>query len=1188
MFLKSIEIRGFKSFADKTELNLKKGITGVVGPNGSGKSNVSDAVRWVLGEQSVKSLRGAKMEDIIFAGTEFRKPLGVAQVSLVLDNEQGDLKIQYSQVKITRRLYRSGESDYFINNSKCRLKDIQELFMDTGIGKEGYSIIGQGKIDAILSGKSEERRALLEEAAGIVKFKTRKEDAEKKLENTKENLVRIVDILNTYEERLEPLRIEMEKAKKFLDLANELKNKDLALTINTVGNIDDKISTLADSNKINNELIDKYKHEQSMLKENLNDQKDFLEQYDMKTKTNRESYYKSKENINNICNHIKIIEEKINNLNSLIVSNEKETENLNIELLNLNTKKSELSKEIEFMEGENKGFISSIDSIDKEIKEIESDMEEKVKNNIELNNELNALIQKINDNNQYRDSSHREVKIFKEKIESICVSIENMHNSLKINNTTKRALENQGETILYEISKLEEMIKSITQKLGSLRTKLKNEENKNKKKEIELNKEEQRLNLLLDLENQHEGYSKTTKLLMEHIKKGLVGEKGICNVLGDIIEVDEKYEKAIEISLGSSISNIITSHEDQAKSLIEYLKDKKLGRATFLPLNIIKERSLSSIGILQRQSGFVGSASSLVKCKDEFRKAIEFTLGNIIIAQDMNEAIKIAKIINYSNRIVTLSGDVVNVGGSLTGGSTYAKGSNIISRKREINTCEINIKNIRVELKNTSENLDKYNNELIELDEKNLNFKEEVHSKNIDYVKLKEKINSLCDEENRCNELIKNYNDELAEANSKINFFKNNLKNTEKEILSLESSKEQLMHKISLGEQNLKVYNKGIESKKELLFNFKLELAKITENLYNKKETLKTIVKTLEDKSNKIKELESEKDKNSLEIETFKGEIVNGNEKLNLLNNDIKLLEEGFIIEEQESLSIKEKIKNIESNLEQTLLEQEKIEKDKGKIMVQLTRLETEKNGIMDKLNEEYKITYAEALDYKNEDLDYNNTKKEIETLKQSINDLGIVNVGAIEEYKEVKSKYSFMKEQQLDLEQSKKEIMEMIEEMTFKMKKVFRENFDILNEYFHETFKELFKGGRASLILTEGDELSGKIEINVQPPGKKLQNINLMSGGEKVLSAIALLFSILKMKPTPFCILDEIEAALDDANVARYAEFLKKFSDRIQFIVITHRKGTMEVSHALYGVTMEEKGISKVVSVNLNKNINI
>lgn len=1188
MFLKSIEIRGFKSFADKTELNLKKGITGVVGPNGSGKSNVSDAVRWVLGEQSVKSLRGAKMEDIIFAGTEFRKPLGVSQVSLVLDNEQGDLKIQYSQVKITRRLYRSGESDYFINNSKCRLKDIQELFMDTGIGKEGYSIIGQGKIDAILSGKPEERRSLLEEAAGIVKFKTRKEEAEKKLANTKENLVRIVDILNTYEDRLEPLKIEMEKAKRFLDLSNELKEKDLALTINIVGNIENKLCILNENNNKNNGLIDNYKREHSYLKYSLNEQKEYLEKYDLNTKNNRESYYKAKENINNICNHIRIIEEKISNLKLLIVNNEKEIENLNQELLNIRVTKSDLDREIELMEKDNKNFTNSIEKIYEEIKSIEFNMEERIQNNIAFKKELDVLIKNINNKNQYRDNSYREIKTFEEKIENICINIENMHNSLKINNTTQKALGEEGKRILDEISQLEQNVKNITLQLGSLRAKLKNEENKNKKKEIELNKEEEKLNLLLNLEEQHEGYSKTTKLLMDHIKRGLIGKLNSCNVLGDIIEVDEKYEKAIEISLGSSISNVITSNEDEAKRLIEYLKDKKLGRATFLPLSTIKERTLSSIGILQRQNGFIGSASSLVKCKEEFKKAIDFALGNVIIAEDMNTALRIAKVINYSNRIVTLSGDVVNVGGSLTGGSTYAKVSNIISRKREINTCSENIKSIKIELESTSKNLEKYNSELIDLDEKNLIFREEVHSKNIDYVKLKEKINSLSDEEHRCTELIGNYDKELSEAKSRVNFFKNNLNNTEKEIEELENNKETLMVKVELGEKNLKDYNKGMESKKEALFNFKLELAKATENISNRKESLKNLEKSLSDKSNKIKELESQKNKNVIEIESFKKEIINGNEKLNLLYDDIKVLEDGFIIEEQERLSIKERIKKIESNLEQVSLEQEKVEKDTNKIIVQLTRLETEKDGIIDKLNEEYKITYAEALDYKNDSLDYNNTKKEIEALKESINELGIVNVGSIEEYKEVKSKYSFMKEQQLDLEQSKEEIIEMIEEMTFKMRKVFRENFDILNEYFHETFKELFKGGRASLILSEGDELDGKIEINVQPPGKKLQNINLMSGGEKVLSAIALLFSILKMKPTPFCILDEIEAALDDANVARYAEFLKKFSDRIQFIVITHRKGTMEVSDALYGVTMEEKGISKVVSVNLNKNINI
>ncbi|GAA0788661.1 chromosome segregation protein SMC [Hathewaya limosa] len=1187
MFLKSIEIRGFKSFADKTELNFKKGITSVVGPNGSGKSNVSDAVRWVLGEQSVKSLRGAKMEDVIFAGTEFRKPVGLSQVSLVLNNDDHDLNVEYSDVKITRRLYRSGESEYFINNTKCRLKDIQELFMDTGIGKEGYSIIGQGKIDAILSGRPEERRSLLEEAAGIVKFKTRKQEAERKLESTEQNLIRIMDILNTYGERLEPLKSEMEKAKEFLTLSTELKNKDLALTIDIIERIHDRIKLVNNDNISKEKILKTYSHKKQRLKEILEQYNKTLEEYEIANKENREEYYNSKEKINNIQNQIKLIEEKIKSLNIFLESFSEEKKRNEEELNNLSLKKEILEKEIQEINKEFLIYEESIHKGNESLEKLQKSIEEDSLKTSELKQKLKVLNENENKKQQEVENLKRELKALEEKIEDIKFNFENTLNIIKINNNTRLELENQCEILKNKISQLENTLKENLKNIGILRTKVRNEENKQKSININLSKEEAQYNLLLNLEKQHEGYTKAVKNLMDHINKNFIKDVKESYVLGEIINVPEKYEKAIEIALGAAISNVITENENEAKILIEYLKEKNLGRATFLPLNIIRSKNLSVFESIKSMNGFMGVASSLIHYPLKFKKAIEFVLGNVIIAENMDCALKIAKRINYSNRIVTLSGEVLNVGGSLTGGSTYSKSSNVISRKREIKDTEEKINTIKQQLNDITKLIEQHTKNISFLDEETLNLRDTIHGENIDLVKLKEKINSLKDEEIRCNNSIKTLKENLSDGTSKIKFFKGQKELLIKEIEEFDKEKNDLNTSIQNIESGLQDFIFKIEAQKEILVNYKIELAKVNEKVENKNNLLSNLDIAIQDKLNNIKEFEHKQKENIEAIKVYKEKIENFKMDLETLNKEIFSLEDRFNLKEQERITLKEQVKKVNSDFEQVLMEEEKVEKDVNKIVVNLTKLETEKQGIIDRLNEEYDITYAEALDYKEENLDHTDLKKTISLLKEKISSLGIVNVGAIEEYKELKEKYTFMSEQKIDLENSREEVIKVIEEMTLKMKEVFRENFEKLNEYFHETFRELFKGGSASLILSEGDELDGKIDINVQPPGKKLQNINLMSGGEKGLSAIALLFSILKMKPTPFCILDEIEAALDDANVKRYADFLKKFSDKIQFIVITHRKGTMEVSDALYGITMEEKGISKVVSVDLNKHKN-
>lgn len=1183
MFLKSLEVRGFKSFADKTELQFKNGITAVIGPNGSGKSNVTDAVRWVLGEQSIKNLRGAKMEDVIFAGTQFRKPVGLAQVSITLNNEDKALDIDYSDVKVTRRLYRSGESEYYINNNKCRLKDIQELFMDTGIGKEGYSLIGQGKIEAVLSGRPEERRGLLEEAAGIVKFKSRKEEAEKKLGNTEQNLIRINDIIGTYEERLEPLRIEMEKAKEFLTLSEELKIKEINSIIEKIKDFDSKSEKIKeDIEKVNKDIENNLgvKNDFKDKSQYWNDQ---LEKYEEENKENQESYYSNKVLKQEKESEIKVLEEKINNIKSFISNSQRSMEEL--------TAKYELTSELKAKE--EKALIDlgkEKDELVSKITEFEGliqDMESSVKNE---NAELQRLkLEEININNSILEKNNivmnlnRDIESLDKDIENLKAECEGYEGNLKINSSTEVALVTEKKEVKQRIESYEKETEENKKQLSKWRARLSNVERTHKELTNSLNKIEANKTVLINLEKQFEGYTRAIKVLMTHVSNGSVkGLKDKCYILGEVIEVNKEYEIAIEIALGAGISNVITSSSEDAKILINHLKRNNIGRGTFLPLDIIRGKKLTISNELRSYNGFIGVASELVSYDSKFSKAIEYALGNIAIVKTMDDALYIAKKTNSSFRIVTLEGEVVNPGGSLTGGNTFHKSTSIISRKREIKELEEKHSETLSRLKEATSDIETLSKSIGELDDHNLNLKDNIHYENIELTKIESRINVILEENKK---IIVS----LEAKQNLLNKLTSGLENNKERLISEESTLENLKERykevisgMKILEEKVKGILEKVNNNKEDLTDYKINKAKLDEVLLAKSKEIERISREFLECKEKLNSIVKEVEGSCISEKEFITNIDKAKKAIGDIDLELESLEEAIKNVEIEKIKIKEFIKNHGDKLEELSNVIGKFDKELNKQLMLLTKLEAEREAYYSKLNEDFSLTYAEALEYKIENLEINKLRAEINEIKNKISDMGLVNVGAIEEYKEIKEKYTFMSTEREDLLKAKQEIEEVIEEITVKMKEVFRENFEILNINFDETFKELFKGGSASLILGEGDELTGKIDINVQPPGKKLQNINLMSGGEKVLSAIALLFAILKMKPTPFCILDEIEAALDDANISRYAEFLRQFSDRTQFIVITHRKGTMSVSDVLYGVTMEEKGISKIVSVDL------
>lgn len=1185
MFLKSLEIRGFKSFADKTELNFKKGITAIVGPNGSGKSNVSDSVRWVLGEQSAKTLRGAKMEDVIFTGTEYRKPIGYAQVSLTLDNSLGELPLDYLDVKVTRKLFRSGESEYLINNSPCRLKDVVNLFMDTGIGKEGYSLIGQGKIDSILSGKPEDRRAILEEAAGIVKFKSRKVEAERKLKNTEENLVRINDIIFTYEERLGPLEEEKNKALRYLELSNELKHKEISSIMSELHSIDEVISKqkekIQDLIAFNDKQKEKYKTE----REKMFALKAELDSLENSHSEKQEEYFAKKEEINRSLGKVNLLNERIKNIDELVLKNKEELEENKKKLNSLMKEKNSIEKDFTSNKDKFAKELEEINKLEKEVNELNSKLISKEKEVKQIKDEELELLRKVSSSKNKKTMLESELNNLNEKLESSKNKQINYDNSLKINLATKVTLQKELQNIEQEKQSKEKELRQKENQFREGLTSIKETQNKlnqvlSKGNKLEANKE-----MLNKLEKQYEGYNLSVKKIMASVDAGRVKiNKNKCKVLGEVLETKAGYETAIEIALGGSISNIITEDEEVAKILINHLRENKLGRATFLPLSIIRGKKLELSKNVVESEGFLGIASDLVEFKDVYTNVINYVLGKTIICDNIDNAIKIAKILNYRHKIVTLSGEVVNAGGALTGGSLYQKNTGIMSRKNEVKTLEDELVRVKNEEYILTKELEELNNLQEDLNRQKKEITDKIYEKNLELADLNNKIKNVNDETFKIKNSIKSLELELKDTDSRKVKIEKEIELVSEKISQVENKEVTNSQRIKELEKMCEELSKTLSKHKDRLTNMKINKAKLQEVIEGREKEASRINSSIEEIENKIinitkylEEIKSNKEESKKEI-TLCEKFIKDEE------GNILTLEENFKSFELKKGKLKETINLVENAIEVLSVEIAKKEEEVHKNDITYTKQENEKNILNKRLLEEFNTSFHEEKNRFKPIEDINAHKSRITTLKARITGLGNVNVNAIEEFKEISEKHNFMATERDDLEKAKEELLNVIEEMTSKMRVVFRQNFNILNKLFDETFKELFKGGSAKLVLGEGDELTGNIDINVQPPGKKLQNINLMSGGEKVLSAIALLFSILKMKPTPFCILDEIEAALDDANVRRYAEFLGKFRDNTQFIVITHRKGTMEAADIMYGVTMEEKGISKIVSVDLDK----
>jgi chromosome segregation protein len=1185
LFLKCIEMQGFKSFADKIILHFDKGITSVVGPNGSGKSNISDAVRWVLGEQSAKSLRGSKMEDVIFAGTQHRKPVGFAYVSLTLDNSDKTLPLDYSEVTISRRVYRSGESEYFINKTTCRMKDIHELFMNTGIGKEGYSIIGQGRIDEILSTRSEDRRAIFEEAAGIMKYKVRKKEALRKLDNTKQNLLRIDDIIIELESQLEPLKDQAEKARNYLELSGELKELEVSLYIDSIEKNQAKINEMENLfSKIRQDIQNENDRIENKKKDNR-EKTERLEKLKNDLEVIRNELFDIDRETGRFESRIQIDEEKIKNLESGNITADQDIEGTKIRIESIDKDIEKRNKRLENLQREHENFSMLLTQAEQKINEIIARLDKKEREIELMKQEVMDKLDDLSESRTKLNSLKNERKALKERQQKVSAEIR------------KIMLERDQETL-----RLEEAVNDLRKAKESLSKQKENLGEKENcyqqgKKEIEQLREEQnkvmqdlqstksRLRVLTDMENSLEGYQHSVRAILKACHENGDFGGGVCGALAQLINVRERYETAIEVSLGAALQNIVVRDELTAKASIEFLKANNIGRATFLPVSSVKPRVLdhNTVNQLKREKGFLGLASDVVQCQKTYRDIILNLLGRTVVVNGMDEAITISRKYGYSFRIVTLDGEILNPGGSITGGSRPSKTSSLLSRSRLIRELE----------KRTETFIRR--NEQLEAD-------------------CAEKASGLRQMEENINQLRKNYQDQeliVLKQEQFVSSVKENIGNMtakqdmlqveynelEQGIKALREDTEEEQKRLSSIEESIELLRKTIEenqlkNKEEQasrdaihmdINDYKVSVNSIIESINQTKETIERMTEEKSILAESIQKRLEVQVKNNERIEALKSEIAGIKQKIQgykeiKTGKNLKfeaLQDEVAVLEEDVSQMV-----DALSSHNETI---RALQEEYGKLEVRQAKLQTELEAIQNRLWDEYELTYQTAEEYKKEIQGIKKTQERINELKTAIRELGPVNVSAIEDYSKTMERFRFLTAQKEDLVKSEEKLNRVIREMTSIMKKQFIEEFHKINYNFNVVFRELFEGGRAEVVLVNPEDvLESEIEIIAQPPGKKLQNMLLLSGGERALTAIALLFAILKMRPVPFCILDEIEAALDDSNVYRFAEYIRRFTDTTQFIVITHRKGTMEYSDALYGVTMQEYGISSVVSLKL------
>ncbi|EFK38633.1 MULTISPECIES: chromosome segregation protein SMC [Peptoniphilus] len=1177
MYLKAVYIEGFKSFAKKTKIEFNKDITAIVGPNGSGKSNITDAIMWVLGESSAKNLRGQKMEDIIFSGTDNMRPLGLAQVTIVFDNSDKSLLSDYTEVSVTRKMYRSLESEFLINNVKCRLKDIKELFMDTGIGKDGYSLIGQGRIDSILSNKAEDRRSIFEEAAGISKYKFKKKESQNKLQRAKDNLTRLSDIISEIENQEGTLKIQMLKAKRYLKIFNELKEKDINFVYFNNQKLQVDLKNLSEEynqiitkiNSIENQ-ISSLNIEEEELEKNLELTEVRIDKNQELINTNNLTKQKNSSNIEILKEKISSLQLTIKNLLSDAqkdkekIENNNESINKNTETLKLNEDKlSELNIIIE----ENK---NKLDILKKEIDSQEKFEDSKRKTELELENQIKNLTFKNQTLENFLEDKKQRSQILKNNISNFSENQIELIDSLKVN---EEKLKTSQDKLKAKLKESDEITSNLSKLNGEFQSQSKNIEDLNFKSKDILN----RLNFLKSLSENYDGYNRSVKSFMNYTNKINLFKNKILGSVGDNIYFEKKYQKAISVALGGSLQNIIVEKLTDVSPMIELLQKEKFGRITFMPLDNIKNNNSNLNLNPYKNMGAIDFAINLISFQDKFYNIYSNLLGKIIVCDNFTNASKLQKTLNNKFRIVTLDGDIFNTTGSITGGYVNKSNLDLISRKNDLkekkeqfDDINLKIQSQSEKLENLSKNLDKY--KILEQDnKKEINELEQIINS------LKISIENIKNSKLNNEEYLSRYNSELDDIYKSLASDELEIENNKKKLEEVNTS----LSSLSLSKND---FSNNLLDKKSELESLREEFQ---ENILNRREIeeknnyLKIEIKRLTDEIKVLDEainssyerennLKNEITINEESIATFESDLIE-NENSSSCNIEI----DKTLREEKTNLSLKLKeIRENKDKIKEELIDLNNLrEKNRSKV----ERKEEILNDSLRRIEEEYNLTSVnEAV---NKDLG-RISEKEIKKLKKDLQDLGPVNLNSIGEYELIKERLEMNLKQRQDLLNSGEEIENILRDLDKEMKEIFKKSFAEISKNFNEIFKILFDGGKAEIELT-GEILDGGIEIKAMPPGKRLQSLSLLSGGEKALTAVALLFALLKVRPAPFCILDEIDAALDDANIKKYCDYLKTL-ENIQFIMITHRKLTMEIAGTMYGVTMEEKGVSKLYSVKL------
>jgi chromosome segregation protein len=1185
LYLKRLEIMGFKSFADKIKLEFLPGVTGVVGPNGSGKSNISDALRWVLGEQSIKSLRGSKMDDVIFAGTEQRKPLSLAEVTMVLDNSDNSLPVDFTEVSVTRKLFRSGESEYLINKSQVRLRDVLDLFYDTGLGKEAYSVIGQGKIDSILSVKAEERRVIFEEAAGIIKYKSRKQVAERKLEDTDRNLLRLQDILTELQGQLGPLESQADLAQKYLKVKEQLTEVEINYYGGLLSRFDAKLVELKQSKAEWEEKYQDFEGQESIIESEVEEARLQLLNQDDRISGLSEDFYR-------IQNQIDKYSEQINSLTS-------KSQDLETQLLECRNNMAENALRRE-------AVLKELNGIDQEIATVKNKLttESSVLNELELElNQHNQLIKALEAEEQNYKSEFIEVlnEIASLKNNANSATLKKEFLQKQINDCSKKmellatqvselekdyfSKEESLKEIAGQINRFHQIQAELAQNIISLEEEFNSVESKNLDWKERIRGLESKISLLEEMEKGFQGYFQGVKVLLAEASEQPF-YRHIRGIVADLIQVKPGMELAIETALGSSLQNIVIEHDQYAQAAIAYLKKQGKGRATFLPLNLINIQAAKTDqyqGVIQQHSSH--SALSLLHFDSEYRSVLNYLLGNTIIAPDLDTAVRLSSKIDKSFRIVTPEGDLVNPGGSITGGSVDKRRLGLLSRKREIEDFKKEKNESQSFLEKGMQTAKEIRNKLQDLNQQIQLSKKEEQDIQLKKATLEREIHTIEQNIDRAKQEEIAYRSQWEEMIAESNQFDLGAEELQHQISAKEAVLKEVEAKVNELTGKIQEANLEKEAKTQRISELKSVLSAGSQEEHGKAALKERLQKQLEDFETHIEVFRQKQEQITGEQGKNQELIMELQLKIDSEKNRLSSQEGLVASAKQEKEQVMLKIKDLESKQRSFRRKSNEFQNQIHKLDLAINQIHLEQENIERNLAEDYDLNWRNLYNPAYETPE--NAKDLVEELKISLKDLGPVNIAAIDDYHQVKERYEFLWGQSQDLIKAKASLEKVINEIEGTITKRFSETFQQIRKEFTKLFAELFEGGNADLFLIDPEQpLESGIEIVAQPPGKKLQSMSLLSGGERAMTAIALLFAILTIKPSPFCILDEIDATLDEVNVQRFSRLLEIYSKNLQFIVVTHRRGTMEVANALYGVTMQEHGVSKLISLDLNEKV--